>query len=133
MSLIRAYQQIYGKFYGVLVFAAFVYFILVGLFWNYIALRTTGFNIVATIFTVVFVALLFLKHKLATLIIGIIGLFFSIILALDIIATHNKYKAAVGANNNEINTMIVFCIVTVIMFLLLIFSYMRAHIQNPEQ
>lgn len=132
MKLIRAYQQVYGKLYGVLVFAAFIYFILVGLFWNYIAFRTTGFNLVATIFTLVFVALLLIKHKLTTLIVGIVGLFFSIIICLGVIASHDKYKAAVAAGDNEINIMITFSVLNIVMFLLLIFSYLRAHIQNPE-
>jgi hypothetical protein len=132
MKLIRAYQQVYGKLYGVLVFAAFIYFILVGLFWNYIAFRTSGFNLVATIFTLVFVVLLLIKHKLTTLIVGIIGLFFSIISLLDVLAAHNKYKAAVGAGDSEIRVMIAFSVTNVVLFLLLIFGFMRAHIHNPD-
>ncbi|MGN6568920.1 MAG: hypothetical protein ACTHJ0_13250 [Flavipsychrobacter sp.] len=132
MKLIKAYQQVYGKLYGVLVFAAFIYFVLVGLFWNYIAIKTQGFNLVALIFTLVFVALIFLKHRLATLIVGIIGLFFSIVSFLGVLASHEQYKAAVAAGNNEINFMIVFSVINVVMFLLLIFSYLRAHVQNPE-
>jgi len=132
MKLINAYQQIYGKLYGILVFAAFIYFILVGLFWNYIAFRTSGFNLIAVIFTLVFVALLIWKHKLTTLIVGIIGLFFSMISFLDVLAAHNKYKAAVAAKDSEINVMIAFSVINVVLFLLLIFSFMRAHIHNPD-
>ncbi|MBS1687102.1 MAG: hypothetical protein JSS96_00135 [Bacteroidetes bacterium] len=132
MKLIKAFQQTFGKIYGVLVFAAFLYFIVVGIFWSYESFKGGQFNIVALIFTLVFIALMYFRHRLATLIVGIIGLFFSIISFLGVIASYNKYKATIAAADQHIGIIITFSVLNLVMFFLLIFSYLRAFIQNPD-
>jgi len=132
MKLINAFQQTFGKIYGVLVFAAFLYFIVVGIFWSYESFKSGQFNIVALIFTLVFIALTYFRHKLATLIVGIVGLFFSIISFLGVLASYNKYKAAIAPPDQHIGIIIFFAALNLVMFFVLIFSYLRAFIQNPD-
>jgi len=132
MKLINAFQQTFGKIYGVLVFAAFLYFIAVGIFWSYESFKSGQFNIVALIFTLVFIALTYFRHKLATLIVGIVGLFFSIISFLGVLASYHKYKAAIAPADQHIGTIISFSVLNLVMFFILIFSYLRAFIQNPD-
>ena len=117
MRLIDSFRNIYGSFYGILLFSSYLYFMLTGAIWLY---EFPGIS--ALIFVAVFGVQMYFKNKLANLIIGIILLFMSIGLLLQQLADYGKP----GTDS----LMLGFAVLNILGAGVLIFSFMQAFLQK---
>ena len=120
MKYIRSYQDQYGKIFGVLVFSAYVYFLLIG-----VALLIIYSNIlVGGIPTIFFLIQLYYKNRIANLVSGIILLMISIFIFLE------RLSGLGGTQQNIYPTLsaVTFVIssLNVILSGVLLFSFLRA-------
>jgi len=128
MKTIRSYKAIYGNGYGIAVFIACLYFTLLGGFWFFEELFTTEeFNYVGFVMMTIFFVQMFLRHKLANLVLGIIVLFFSIFMFLASSTQYPSAKVKSGVPIELIWIGLVISITSIIMSGILIFSYFKAH------
>ena len=113
------------SFYEVLVFVAYGYYILLGLVWFGMSLwGSHRFNAEALFIVVVFGTQLYFKHKLTNLILGILSLFFSIWMLLDVFSSFDLM--AKGAKIDGLSGgLMCFCFFSMIMAGILIFSYTK--------
>ncbi|MFI5196342.1 MAG: hypothetical protein ACHQD8_04570 [Chitinophagales bacterium] len=117
-------------FYEVLVFIAYSFYLLLGLVWFIMSLFRTGvlnihdFNPWAFFITIAFGAQFYFRHRLTNLILGILALFFSIWMLLDVINTYNL-MAKQATYDNLAKGFLWFCLVSMIMALILIFGYTK--------
>ena len=113
------------SFYEVLVFAAYGFYLLLGLVWFMMSLvRSHQFNAEALFIVVVFATQVYFKHRLTNLILGILALFFSIWMLLDVINSFDLM--AKGAHIDGLSGgLMFFCVFSMIMSGILIFSYTK--------
>lgn len=121
MNFINAFLTQYGKPYGWLVLAAYIFFLLTGIIWVYE--QPTLYSIV---FTAFFAAQLYFKHRLANLIAGVLLLFVSIIELLNTLA------ATYGKDHFDGRILIPFGILSIFFSGILIFSYRRAFLERNQ-
>ncbi|XZF15652.1 hypothetical protein ACTHGU_05910 [Chitinophagaceae bacterium MMS25-I14] len=118
MRLIDSFRNLYGGFYGILLFSAYLYFMLTGAIWLY---EFPGIS--ALIFVAVFGVQMYFKNKLANLIIGVILLFMSIGLLLQQLSLYEK-----PAGGDSL--MLGFAILNILGSGVLIFSFLQAFLQK---
>ena len=113
------------SFYEVLVFVAYGYYLLLGLVWFGMSLwGGHQFNTEALFIVVVFATQLYYRHRLTNLILGILSLFFSIWMLLDVFNSFDLM--AKGARIDGLSGgLIGFCFMSMIMAGILIFSYAK--------
>jgi len=110
-------------FYEVLLFAAYAFFILLGLAWFFMSF-SGGFNPTAFFIVVVFAVQAYYRHRLTNLILGVLALFFSIFMLMDVISTYNLMdKHAVY--NGFVKGFILMSLVSVVMSVILVFGYLK--------
>ncbi|HXS35796.1 MAG TPA: hypothetical protein VN721_03800 [Flavipsychrobacter sp.] len=128
MKLIRSHKAIFGNGYGIAVFIACIYFVLLGGFWFFEALFTTEqFSYGGFVMMVIFLVQLFLRRKLANLILGVIVLFFSIWFFLISSSEYPSSKVKSDVPIELIWIGLTISITSIIMSGILIFSYFKAH------
>jgi hypothetical protein len=113
------------SFYEWLVFGAYGYYLLLGLIWFGMSLwGSHQFNAEALFIVAAFATQIYFKHMLTNLILGILALFFSIWMLLDVFSTFDLM-----AKNTHVDGLsgglMVFCFVSMIMAGILIFSYTK--------
>ena len=113
------------SFYEVLVFVAYGYYLLLGLVWFGMSmLRSHQFNAEAFFIMVVFATQLYFRHRLTNLILGILSLFFSIWMLLDVFYSFDLM--AKGAHIDGLSGGLMgFCFFSMMMAGILIFSYTK--------
>ena len=111
--------------YEILVFVVYGFYLLLGLVWFVMSLsQTRQFNPEAFFIVVAFAAQFYYRHRLTNLILGILALFFSIWMLLDVINSFDLM--AKGAHMDGLSEgLMVFCIVSMVMSGILIFSYTK--------
>lgn len=120
MKIIRTLQGIYGRSYGILVFAACLFFTLTGLVWFLrMAIAFHVFKPTALVIALFFGTLLVYHRKLAALISGVITLFFSLFLFMEV-ATNR------AALQDLFVTGMVFSLACLVSSGILVFSFLRA-------
>jgi len=112
-------------FYEILVFIAYGFFLLLGLAWLLVSMLSGGFfNIVAFVIVAVFGAQFYFRHRVANFVIGILTLFFSIWMLLDVVNTLNLMAKGAGGDGYS-RGWLWFCLVSIIMSGILMFSYTK--------
>jgi hypothetical protein len=113
-------------FYEVLVFIAYGFFILLGLTWFLMSFSSTGghFNYTAFSIVVIFGAQAYFRHRLTNLILGILALFFSIFMLLDVINSFDL-MAKNATYDTASKALLSLSLFSIIMSVILIFGYAR--------
>jgi len=114
-------------FYEVLVYFGYGYFILIALAWFLICLP--HFNYQAFTMLAIFGAQSYFRHKLTNLIIGIISLGLSIFMLLEVIQNFDLFAKGVSPDNLAKGLM-AFCVFSMVMSCVLIFSYTKLTFQE---
>ena len=114
------------KLYDILVYSAYAYFFLLGLAW-FIMSFAGGINYQALIVVIVFGFQAYFRHRLTDLIIGVLMLGLSIFMMLQSIAIGNK-----GGFDALANTMMAMSAVSIIMSLILMFSYVKLSFRDDK-
>ena len=117
-------------FYSVLVFISYIYFFLVGLVWFYENFNAnSNINVIALGIMLVFIIQAYYRNKILNLILGILGLFFSIWVLLEVVAGYNLFAKTAHLDNTG-KMLITFGIIDVLMSGILMFSYMMLNKDN---
>jgi len=113
-------------FYEVLVYVAYGYFILLGLTWFLISFLSHGghFNYTAFSIMVIFCVQAYYQHRLTNLILGILALFFSIFMLLDVLNTFDL-MAKDAVFDGLVKSLMGLSVFSIIMSIILIFSYAK--------
>jgi dolichyl-phosphate-mannose--protein O-mannosyl transferase len=114
-------------FYDIMVYVAYGYFFLLGAAWFIVSLGSSGFNYQAFIVMLVFGVQAYFRHRLTDLIIGVLMLGLSIFMLLQALTIGKK-----GGFDGLANTMIVMSVASVVMSLILMFSYVKLGMKNEE-
>ena len=111
--------------YEILVFVAYGFYILLGATWFLMSFSGSGrFNYQAFVLTVVFAVQAYYRHRLTNLILGVLTLFLSIFMLMDVLNTFDLMaKGAVV--DGFIKSLIALCFVSIILSGLLMFSYLK--------
>ena len=111
--------------YEVLVFVAYGYFLLLGLAWFVMSMiGNHQFNAQALFIVIAFAAQIYFKHRLTNLILGILCLFFSIWMLMDVFSSFDLM--AKGAHIDGLSGgLMTFCFVSMIMSVILVFGYTK--------
>jgi hypothetical protein len=116
------------KFYDILVYIAYAYFFLLGTGGFVLDLIGKSFNYLALIMMLVFGVQAYFRHRLTDLIIGVLALVLSIFMLLSSLEDVHKHSY-----NWIINIIIVTVSITsIIMSLILMFSYTKRSFQAEE-
>jgi hypothetical protein len=105
--------------YDILVYIAYSYFLLLGLSWFLVSF-SSGFNYTAFGIVVVFGVQAYFRHRLTDLLIGIIMLLLSIFMLLQSISIGKT-----GGFDALANTMMAMSATSIIMSLILMFSFVK--------
>jgi hypothetical protein len=111
--------------YEVLTFIAYGFYILLGATWFLTSFSASGrFNYQAFTLTVVFAVQTYYRHRLTNLILGVLTLFLSIFMLMDVL---NQFDLmAKGATfDGFIKSLIALCFFSIIMSGILMFSYLK--------
>ncbi len=113
------------SFYEILVFVAYGFYLLFGLAWFGMSLFVGHqLNFQALIIAIAFGVQIYYKHKLTNLLLGILALFFSIWMLMDVFSSFDLM-----AKNTRIDGLsgglMAFCFFSMIMAGILIFSYTK--------
>jgi hypothetical protein len=113
-------------FYEVLVYIAYGFFILLGLVWFVMSFSSSGgrFNYTAFSIMVIFAAQAWFRHRLTNLILGILALFFSIFMLLDVISAFDL-MAKNASYDNGAKELLGLSVVSIVMSVILVFGYTR--------
>ena len=113
-------------FYEVLIYIAYGFFILLGLAWFIMSFSSSGghFNYTAFSIVVIFGVQAYFRHRLTNLILGILALFFSIFMLLDVISSFDLMakNASYGGGAKELLGLSVF---SMVMSVIMIFGYTK--------
>lgn len=113
------------SFYEILVYAAWGYFLLLGLLWFGMSLwGGHQFNAEALFIVVAFAAQFYFKHRLTNLILGILALFFSIWMLLDVFSSFDLMAKSAHIDGLS-GGLMAFCFFSMIMSVVLIFGYTK--------
>ena len=112
-------------FYGVLVYIAYSFYILMGATWFVVSFFNTGhFNLQAFMLTLVFSVQAWFKNVLTNLILGILSLALSIFMLLQEIEAEDLFAKGIIVNFFT-RALLTFSFVSIAMSLILIFSYIK--------
>ena len=119
-------------FYGVMVYIAYGFFILMGLSWFLISLSGDGhLNYPALSLIAIFAVQAYFRNKVTNLILGIISLMLSIFMLLEVIQTYDLFaKNAVAGVLAK--ALLLFCFTSIFMSVILIFSYTKLSFKAQE-
>ena len=114
-------------------FVAYGFYLLLGLSWFLVSLLSGGFfNTIAFIITAAFGAQFYFRHRITNLILGVLALFLSIWMLLDVVNTLNlmdKHATQDGYSRG----WLWFCVLSMVMAGILIFSYTKLSFKDQEQ
>ena len=118
--------------YQKLVYVAYGYYLLLGGAWLLITLLSAGhFNLTAFIIVLVFGLQAYFRHLLANLIIGVVALFLSFFMLMDVLNTFDLLS-----KNAEFNTvariLLAMAVCSIGMAGILIFSYSKLMVSEEE-
>lgn len=126
----QSYQQTYGSAYGILVMSALLYFFVVGTIWLLVPLIKFGiFNYWPLLMMAVYGAQLFLRNKIVNVVLGIFGLFFSVLQLLN----SAKYYQEFSAYRDLLSIIIVVFVLALIMSGILLFGFLQAFKQDQNR
>jgi len=117
-------------FYGVLVYIAYGFYILMGLTWFIISFLSSGhFNLQAFMLTLIFSVQAYYKNVLTNLILGVLSLGLSIFMLLQEIEAADLFaRGAIADTFTKI--LIGFAFLSIILSVILIFSYAKFGIKD---
>ena len=119
-------------FFEILVFIAYAFFILLGLTWFIVSFMSSRhFNYQAFMLVAVFGIQAYFRHRLTNLILGILALFLSLFMLLDVINDFNL-MAKDADFNGFIKALIGLSLFSVIMSGILILSYTKLSFKDQE-
>lgn len=109
-----------------LLFVAYGFYILLGLSWFLVSLmsKERHFNYSAFFILVTFGVQAYYRHRLTNLILGILALFFSIFMVLDVISTFDL-MAKNATYDAFVKSMLAFSVLSIVMACVLIFGYTK--------
>jgi hypothetical protein len=112
-------------FFEIMVFIAYGFYILFGASWFLMSFTGSGrFNYQAFTLLVVFGVQAYYRHRLTNLILGVLTLFLSFFMLMDVLSTFNLM--AKGATfDGLVKTLIGLCATSIIMSGILMFSYLK--------
>ncbi len=111
--------------YEILVFIAYGFFLLFGLTWFVVSIVNGGrFNPTAFFIMVAFGAQFYFRHRLTNLILGVLALFFSIWVLLEVINA-NDLMAKHAVYDGFVKGFLWFCLCSIIMSVIIIFGYTK--------
>jgi hypothetical protein len=119
--------------FTVLLYAAYIFFLGLGAFWfyeNFAAAR--HFNYAAFGIILVFAIQLFFRRRLVNLVLGIITLFFSIWMFLEVIGAYNLFAKGTTLDVPG-KLMLTVAAVSIFMSGILIFSYQALNKENMNK
>jgi hypothetical protein len=112
-------------FFEVLVFVAYAFYILLGGTWFTMSFSASGhFNYQAFMLTVVFAVQAYYRHRLTNLILGILTMFLSFFMLMDVLNTFNL-MAKGAAIDGLVKSLLGLCCLSIIMSGILMFSYLK--------
>ena len=118
--------------YEILVFVAYGFYLLLGGAWFVMSLvQGHQLNLQALFIIIVFATQVYFKHRLTNLIVGILTLFFSIWMLLDVINSSNLMAKGAVIDGLDKGLM-AFCIFSMIMSGILIFSYTKLSFKDQS-
>lgn len=126
----QSYKQTYGNTYGILVMSALLYFFIIGTIWLLVPLVKFGFfNYWPLLMMAVYGVQLFFRNKIVNVVLGIFGLFFSILQLLN----SAKYYREFSAYRDLLGIIIGIFIVAFIMSGILLFGFLQAFKQDQNK
>jgi hypothetical protein len=112
-------------FYQALVFIAYAFYILLGASWFYMSFSGSGrFNYQAFMLAVVFGVQAYYRHRLTDLILGVLTMFLSIFMLMDVLNTFDL-MAKGAVIDGFIKILLGLCFFSIIMSGILMFSYLK--------
>lgn len=115
-------------FYDIMVYIAYGYFFLLGAAWFLVSFGSTGFNYQAFIVMLVFGVQAYFRHRLTDLIIGVLMLGLSIFMLLQALTIGKR-----GGFDALANTMTAMSAISIIMSLILMFSYVKLGMKSEDE
>jgi hypothetical protein len=116
----------------VLVYIAYAFFILLGGTWFVMNFMSSGhFNTQAFTLTVVFAVQAYFRHRLTNLILGILALFLSIFMLLDVISQFNL-MAKEATYDGFIKALMALSVFSIVMSAILILSYAKLSFKDQQ-
>ena len=118
--------------FEILVYIAYAFFFLLGITWLVMNFMSSGhFNLQAFMLASVFAIQAYFRHRLTNLIIGILVLFLSIFMLLDVISEYNLM--AKGATyDGFIKALLGLSLFSIFMSCILIFSYTKLSFKDQQ-
>lgn len=118
------------SFYEILTYVAYAFYILLGGSWFFMSMAGSGrFNYQAFTLLAVFAVQAYYKHRLTNLILGVLTLFLSIFMLMDVLSTFNLFaKGAIF--DGLVKTLLALCFFSIIMSGILMFSYLKLSFKN---
>ena len=112
-------------FYEVLVYIAYAFYILLGLSWFVMTFTSSGrFNYTAFFILVTFSVQAYYRHKLTNLILGVLSLFYSIFMLLDVINTFDL-MAKTAVYDGITKLLLGLSLFSMVLSIILVFSYAK--------
>ncbi len=112
--------------YEKLVFVAYGFYLLLGLGWLLGSLNGGFFNVYAFAIIAVFGVQFYYRHRVTNLVLGIIMLFFSIYMMMEVVS------GLVGKPDTIYQVMFWCCLFSLVLAGILIFSYTRLSFRDQE-
>ncbi len=127
MNIISTLQSTYGKVYGLLVFAASIFFMVIGAIWfGRMLFWAKSFHMPSFLLMTAFMVQLIYHKKLAPLVSGIITLFFSLWLLMQVSTNKEGLKGVYSVG-------LILSIIAIISSGILIFSFLQAHKEESRK
>ncbi len=118
--------------YEGLVWLAYGFYLLLGITWFLMALlQGGGFNYMAFSIIVIFGAQAYFRHRLTNLVLGVLALFFSIFMLLDVINTFDLMSKS-ATYDGLIKSLMGLSVFSILMAVVLIFSYTKLGFKDQQ-
>jgi hypothetical protein len=112
--------------YEVLIYIAYGFFILLGLTWFTMSLMGgSGFNATAFFIVAAFGVQTYYRHRLTNLILGVLALFFSIFMLMDVLSTFNLLDAKHAVFDGFTKALMAMSVFSIGMSIVLVFGYVK--------
>lgn len=117
-------------FYNILLYLAYIFYIIFGIFWFYESFASSRhFNYAAFGMVLVFGIQLFFRRRLVNLVLGIITLFLSIWMAMEIVSSYNLFAKGTSLDDGGKLVMGI-SVASIIISIILMFSFQTLNKEN---
>jgi hypothetical protein len=121
------------RFYDILLYLAYIFYIGFGIFWFYIDFASSRhINYSALGILLVFGIQLFFRRRLVNLVLGILTLFLSIWMSMEVVSTYNLFAKGSTLDNGG-KVLLSLCVTSIVMSVILMFSYQTLNKENMNK